>query len=139
MVVLQNYWSPPRAQRTVEQDMPYPLVCFTRGRWDGYLNFEHDTMMGPGSAYGEVGQQPLPLPLPCCCLANDPSDRPEHAWLHALDEASSPHCRCVCSYPVSVHRQVSTDQIACRVDRLFSALWIEPRCKTTWRNQRDGM
>jgi hypothetical protein len=63
----ENYWAVPKQRRSVEQDMPYPLVCFSRGRPDAYLNFEHDSMMGPGSAYGESAK-------PAVIIAIDPAE-----------------------------------------------------------------
>eukprot|EP01052_Picozoa_sp_SAG31_P002704 SAG31_NODE_97_length_25714_cov_19.477142_8_plen_1001_part_00 len=47
-----NYWMQPKSDRKIETDLPYPLVCFSRGRTDAYLNFEHGSLMGPATAYG---------------------------------------------------------------------------------------
>ena len=49
----EQYWSQPLAARKVETDFPYPLACFTRGRTDGHLNFEHGTMLGSDATYGQ--------------------------------------------------------------------------------------
>ncbi len=54
------YWQQPLAGRKIETDFPYPLACFTRGRTDGHLNFEHDSMLGSDATYGQ-GTKPAVL------------------------------------------------------------------------------
>ena len=56
-----TYWAQPNAAaRRIERDFPYPLACFTRGRVDGHLNFEHESMLGGDDAYGQ-GVKPAVL------------------------------------------------------------------------------
>ena len=55
-----QYWTQPLTARKIETDFPYPLVCFTRGRTDGHLNFEHDSMLGSDASYGQ-GTKPVVL------------------------------------------------------------------------------
>eukprot|EP01048_Picozoa_sp_COSAG05_P017756 COSAG05_NODE_2478_length_3011_cov_2.418613_3_plen_257_part_00 len=57
----ESYWgAADEAARTLERDFPYPLACFTRGRVDGHLNFEHESMLGGAALYGH-GVRPAVL------------------------------------------------------------------------------
>jgi hypothetical protein len=70
----EQYWEQPIANRKVEKDFPYPLACFTRGRVDGHLNFEHDTMLGSSASYGQ-GIKPAVL------IVIDPRCEKRHIFL----------------------------------------------------------
>ena len=56
----EQYWDQPPGARKIETDFPYPLACFTRGRTDGHLNFEHESMLGSDATYGQ-GTKPAVL------------------------------------------------------------------------------
>jgi hypothetical protein len=53
-----SYWAQPEAARKVEVDFPYPLACFSRGRVDGHLHFEHESMLGGDAVYAR-GVKPV--------------------------------------------------------------------------------